>query len=999
MQTNSLHNRRRSSEPSKKEPSHKKIKLSKMGNDETNAPLFNIESAHYQTIETIRKEEGRPFSIYIGNNIASCCAWTDLSEEIHQHLEICSKMETVFCQPVHTGQCKDTKLTCYIFNVGIKNYPIIEFIEEMYTTPTTFCSLQNESVLQKPCKHSLLSLIRLVWGISIWLENSKQHIHRIFSFGQSLQEQISILLKNLWIIDGNFIHRERREPFKIICSPIYPVDGKFVTDTVFLNEVITQISRHIFKIHTRQSKIHGCSKSVSPLFDFLHCIQSNNIISLENFQILCKNSVEWFHKNSNWPEMRWKSEDENAPWNFVPQRCVELLASDDLAINDFKRNLEITGTGIYSSINPINENEDDLFKVKPVLISVEWNKNTGLRFKIVLNQHASFRPLHVEIENIKDSNEKDVTKFIQTLHKCIGDFIPKLVHLQNQGKTFYPGNLLCKTYTRRSKFNNQKIILDISMYGCENGSDVKDDAFSYFGRKHHAPRNTEQLLNAVEAFIENPKKNNVWEFGVWLISIYQALLDHESDTSTEFIASMRPRLHLSNFPCGESFLFLISYIMTRDTFARPLFIQILNSRFMDYWLHSNDIYINYLKMADDESFDGDIHNEADEMNRIFQRANEEDTPFDYAIILKNEWSDMTAESCNNIIDAFTSSLEGPCDTIPIQRNRRHISIKFYTLEILDVGVGPGVFREAINMYCNAINKLQIFTRENKYKITNIKNEHWYVLGLLINHCVLNCYPMHLNLPYSFFKILTHGPDNVNFDMTDLMIEDPDTAKSYIDMLYMTDEEFETLDIDMEGSHPLLCGSLNSGTIHMYFMQKIRKTFLQGYNLDNLRALYRGYMLTPPERIPSPHTLWKMFSSQPEYTAKDIINMFQIDCKPSGFEHNHRCLTEKNESGDLICSDEPTRYCPLATFSQYIHNLEKEQILEFIKYTTGSTILSSMDWGALKLAIYETEQPRLPTTRTCINTFELFIHKDDTPEKLIERIHYALNNQKCSFGYE
>jgi hypothetical protein len=980
----------------------------------------NLKRAHSEISEQIKKDQA--FTVHIGNSVLSCCAWQNSSDRIYKHLTTCGQMDDMFCAPVDIAQLKDSNLTCYLFNAGLQHYSVKDFVEEMYSDSTRYSSMEKEQSMEKkhssmekeqassneqhfskdqhskkPCKHSFLSLIRLTWGITLWLDKIKPHLHRLLNSEKSIKEQAQLLFDSLWIVNSECIHENRFSPLHVKSQPNFPVDVKFIPHETFHLDLIREIARCIFNIKVGPLKSKVVSQKIKPLSLFILAIDNNEFLkSLEDFKTICQSAVEWFSKHTDWPEMKWKVD---SPMIFVPHRCVEINESEDLAISDFENKLKITGSASWSIFSPEEEeDENKLFMVKPLLISVEWTYKKGLTFKIILTQFANYRRIYNEFDILEDSPEEELTIFYQKLVPAIVEFVGKLANLQKKGIVFPHGSILTRTYIRRSRLNRENLIIDISMYGSDENAVIVDNAYTYFEKKTTIPEGILKILDCSEPFKMNPMKNNVWEFGAWLICLYNTshneiifTHDYMQNMLTNLFTSKR--LFLNKFLCSESFLYLISYIMVMHAEERPSFKDITKSPFLQYWSKCDDFYQNYKKSMMDQTFDTEIIKEANEIARIISNADDEYSAFQKPVELHNEWNDLSLASCVKIINAFTSSLSLACGTIPVQRNRREIDVKFFTMGSKDKGVGRGVFREGVTMYCDAVNKCDLFQRDYD---GHTNPEDWYTLGLLIGHCVLNNHPMNLNLPPSFYKFMVHGPDNVNFDMKDLEIEDFKTATFYIEMVYMPDSEFENACINMEGCHPLLFGNVNSGTIHMYLMQKIKKHMIGNYDLNNLRALHQGYLLTLPENQPTYYKIWTNFSStyQEKVKAKDIINMFSIEYYPENLHYNYLCM-HRDKEGIFECKFD---FCPLKIFADFVYSLEETgELVDIVKFVSGSSSLAKRERGTLHIEIYVKNEPTLPTTKTCINTLELFITPEDTKETFLYRLKYAFQ-QKYSFGY-
>lgn len=138
---------------------------------------------------------------------------------------------------------------------------------------------------------------------------------------------------------------------------------------------------------------------------------------------------------------------------------------------------------------------------------------------------------------------------------------------------------------------------------------------------------------------------------------------------------------------------------------------------------------------------------------------------DSMITIKESWKDLSKkENMENIIKEFTHHLKTPYFTSSFQRNRRNIPLVFTSKDekYLQLGRGRGVFQAGLTLYCQSIDRLGIFNMKSfqKERIKPSIN-HWFTLGLLIRHSILNNYVFFIQQPLCFFKILVEGPHHFN----------------------------------------------------------------------------------------------------------------------------------------------------------------------------------------------------------------------------------------------
>lgn len=211
--------------------------------------------------------------------------------------------------------------------------------------------------------------------------------------------------------------------------------------------------------------------------------------------------------------------------------------------------------------------------------------------------------------------------------------------------------------------------------------------------------------------------STVWEIGCWLVSLYSAVFktaDSVSSYVAEYLSNSRPRIYLlgkSPFGSDESFVYLIANILSRND--KPTLSQLIDNKYLKRWSRTDDFTNVYRILSDEEAFEDNNDSEHSTMEMLTEN-NLEDFAFARTIRIRTEWEEMNIESCKSIVKAFTDTLDKPCDTM-IRRTWRSIPVGFTFKNTPDAGIGEGVFREALTMYCNAVNKLGTFKRHHDTK--------------------------------------------------------------------------------------------------------------------------------------------------------------------------------------------------------------------------------------------------------------------------------------------
>lgn len=240
------------------------------------------------------------------------------------------------------------------------------------------------------------------------------------------------------------------------------------------------------------------------------------------------------------------------------------------------------------------------------------------------------------------------------------------------------------------------------------------------------------------------------------------------------------------------------------------------------------------------------------------------------------------------------------------------------------------------------------------------------MGVLINHCVIRRYKVGFELPRSFYKMMAHG-ENARYNISDLAAENFDIARSLIDMLFLTNDELESMFIDFDDVDDYMNGSVTSHNVNHYVDLKIRTCLLEGYSTGNIRALNRGYTLSYPEYQPTPNLLYEMFSLKKHICPTNLLSYFAMR-QPDGvdFCHGRKCFSTMCEEGnERRCNTDQTRTCVFSCFADFIHDSEQKELACLLRFFTGCELLDDSEEYVVELL--HSKEPRFPKAKTCDKT--------------------------------
>lgn len=288
------------------------------------------------------------------------------------------------------------------------------------------------------------------------------------------------------------------------------------------------------------------------------------------------------------------------------------------------------------------------------------------------------------------------------------------------------------------------------------------------------------------------------------------------------------------------------------------------------------------------------------------------------------------------------------------------------------------------MYWQAIANTGIFgATKTPNKTTRANHNHWFTLGLILGHCLLNQYTFYIDQPECFYKFLTSGTKY--FDPVDLASLDRNTAVRLLRLFQLSENELLDLDLDMSDvGDPFLRGNVNFSNLETYVIMMCRKMILEHYSnskediLFNLEELQKGFSVTIGDIRPSHMMLHYLFSQPEPLTPESIIERLKIINKNSNaYQHTDSCKTNHSlKDGSL---------CPVTSLVRFLKNCNSEYLGKFLSFVTGSSVLTknSLQDITIELIELKTEAAeKLPTSSTCARTLTIYYkpHKSTTSKK-------------------
>lgn len=418
--------RKRTDERGTLEPVQKKFK------PDTNieAKLQNI----HDQMALLGKKEGVPFTFNMEGVSTSCVIWKEECNEdlqiLRKQIELCSELKDVFSPPICVHYCPSTFATAYFFNPGVKDFQVDLHVSKMNTySSTSFCSLKTDE-FGNVGKHSLLSLINLAYGMTNWFIKAGTNVSLALNSNMSPQAAATMFTEHFWIKNGTGSIQNRNPP-EILCSPTGRgcnecTHGKkaCVDEELVLNTLMIMCRKMLKLTRCRGKKIPDSAAFVNPIHKFFTSMTVDPCKTLNEFAAVCKKAVNWFYDHDYWPEIVWKNDDI---WDINSKRCLDLIAESEEGFVDFDTKVRLTGVATLGK--NVQEEQDDIFKVKPLFVATTWDSELGIQFKIVLNQQVPFKSLFAKMNTLDDIGYGLALQTISKLPESVYNFITKVHYI------------------------------------------------------------------------------------------------------------------------------------------------------------------------------------------------------------------------------------------------------------------------------------------------------------------------------------------------------------------------------------------------------------------------------------------------------------------------------------------------------------------------------------------------------------------------------------------
>jgi hypothetical protein len=434
------------------------------------------------------------------------------------------------------------------------------------------------------------------------------------------------LITNLFRVKGNLIFNPERIRSDVVLAPIlvkliktesgYKPDVWNLSEDekkVFISKVLKEFGTRLFRLSstaTPKTTIgHG---SFRPFVELVNQIIGVHPYSVKNAINCCKEIEMWFETHNFWPEIVWNQNNEYIT-TFVNERCLELWCSNQLHVEDFETKIKITGADwLHPAIQNVKA-ENELFRVKPLIIVMTYDWNMGLRCKIVLNGVCLFKPLYRELNTLSSAEtdlkvyKKSQALIAEKFPTAFQNFLIQLGKLHNRGVYLSAKTILERVYASKSNTNSGEFELSLFLYGQSITVRVmKADSYPYlFVQKDEIPKSISSFMELSQQFQDDPKKHNMWEATALLIYVYKTILFQSktrnklSAICQEFLTSNIPRLYLTGWKGGIEFYLLIALMTTRSLKHRLGADELVQHKIFQEWLKSDDLNLRLQEAIDD----------------------------------------------------------------------------------------------------------------------------------------------------------------------------------------------------------------------------------------------------------------------------------------------------------------------------------------------------------------------------------------------------------------
>jgi hypothetical protein len=972
--------------------------------------LFSMEKMK-KMIQVDKINIGIPFTINYGQGVLSCIIWNkewDQAELINL-IELVKQYPKLYVE-VSNFQFNAEMSWC-MFNTGCRDYPLRLAIRDLYNPSGSY---QPISVLDNfnNSKHNLYNAIKLYHSVcNLWtnIEDAKFPIS-IFDTDSSLPKLANDLIQNLWIKDGNIGQTDLFSKPVLYLSPFMATGNKrqsYLSKHEIWFKLLKLIGQEIFGIKKQCEKGDreysiGPFRYIELLFRFLS-LPLNNVIgifyNIKQVKTNLNSVLTWIESNTRFPQIVWR--DQLAENSLKSERCVELNVYNDEDVKEFTEKVDICGSSWWPE--PF---EESIFSHRPFLIILKWEEKNRMTCKIVFDGIIQFSTGNYisEINRLRKlDNVVQQLNIIRSLPKGLGVFMNK-IHDHHKLSTYFPSN----TIVNHTTFYYNEFLKTVQFKICLFLV-TKQMERLYF-------RKSKPCSFIIQKLLEEDKEDgigqNIWEIGILMISIYKHFLNSsigiESNWSLKNVLNSYQmkhdqRLWLFPYKCGWTFTLLLASFMLREPDSRPTFEQILKSNYFKQWESSQDLALMYRTFQLDEDYEICSAGETTEFDQVNMQVSFPSMIANY-ITLDWKWRKMNVSNAQDIIKQFTHNLRAPKYSCILMRNRNLLPIRFSSdpsVEKFEMADGRGPSQEGISVYWQALLETGLFDpaykNNNRTIVNNRNSNHWFTLGLILGHCVLQSFSFFIDQPRVFFKILIQGC-HFQPDPTDLLDIDPYQAQRLMDLYFMSDSEIDDLCLEFDGlGDPLLNGPVTKGTLPIYISLYCKKSILDQYRIANedltgcLEELSKGYNITTPDTRPTFRRLWTMFGQYHKLNATQIIAKIRTVSS-----HNVECLNNQH-----LLSD--GSLCPISCLGKLLKIWDTEKLEAFLQFVTGTKIITSGNFQEIIVNLVQMGSKasvNLPTATSCSRSITLFYNKPskkrlkDPESSFLEfkkRIEYAIEN--------
>lgn len=1041
---------------------------------------YDIEGMRRLILDGKGVEEGKPVSYISGEHPFTWCFWKGNEKEKQKRLRetfrVWKEFPDLFVASHSRQVAEDVSTFC--FNMNIVDYPLTKYVDELYLSSSGYAPLQEVKIAlgnsgnKGCCVHSLLRLVKVYEGVVGWFRSLRSHdkdgLYWFFGTG-TVEECASTFYSNSWVCGANTEdHSDKFSAVDIRLSPVLvthdgPVSSSCGKRERFLVLVVKEIGRRIFRLTRSECVKKQKSPVAAPffrpvdrLFTFLDAARPEAVKMSENLGVLqrmCEGVVSMLASGAWLPEMAWKASEKVDV--FVAERCLILKCCQREKVEDFLSRVTITGSARWLVSDQVPY--VGLFGQRPVLLSFDWTRESGLVCRIVFNRVLQIRNAiktfgGYDCRTTSSDNSLECTRIVRMIPPAIDGMVQRLATIcgNDPDKGLPPGTLIERTYVTfindAATSRTKELELGISLYGIPHGNIRKTipgrmgGGFPYmlldYGQvpsvvdRSHPSTITDLLEFGIQQKADK-NRTTVWELGVFILYVYKTLTKRTLNRADlpslrghvdRLLCGRDSRLFPWGFRGGDALLYLCGLVFTNDACNRPFLSDLVSHRIYRNWVLSDDLSEAYRDGRNDEEYERNSVSETQGLDNLLN-DHVDSSPVTVPLVINAEWTELSGpHSLSKVIHVFTNSLKTFNRSGLYLRNRMSIPISFAVAggTVKDVGYGRGLFQDAVTVYFQAVRMAGMFCRigedAGEYCHARLNENHWYCLGVLLNHCLLNDFLADFERPVHFWKILVNGPSDARFDLFDLYELDPKVAESMASLAFMGPDEIRNSYLDLQDvGDPLLSGPVTGENVFHYARLWTRKKILDGYERRFLDAVHEGFKSTVPEYRPTPSLMRSTFSPEKTVTFDLLVMYF----KAEGMEHPHTidCMMTYSKAVDRwICSSASSHIiqCPVSCLGNFLRSADRETLSKFVRFITGSPLLGPLGpQSQIHVGTVRCDEPDyLPTARTCHRYLQLPIMSPSVRElpipfdrKIFEntqrafdhKMMYALENSP-SFGF-